>query len=208
MTVESANFITQLNQDYPEHSATISKNLAQHINLLKTVLLNTMPYGENVGFSSAHINRLRDLTSNFQSQLNTRDYDKRLMSDNATLDIRGMSGNISPEIAALSSNFEPTINDVSANAQTDIENVSAGTDANIKAMSANLATNVDTMSASMMVEIQVLSSTINAQKLSVSGTAADTVRVNGWRLFVQTATPAGYADGDLWFRPKEEISAS
>lgn len=200
MTVESAQFITQLNSDYPEESATISKNLAQHISLLKNVLLRTIPYSTTIDASQNSINNVSHLTANFQTQINSISSDYISLSAVITTDIRSLSSSLSQGIADISANFEPHIDSVSSIAQAEKNSMSGSVRAEITNMSAQLSTNISNMSSSIESQVQATSATINSTKLDVGSTAYAAERINSSKLYVQTATPGTIIEGDIWFK--------
>ena len=64
-----------------------------------------------------------------------------------------------------------------------------------------LASDLATMSADLASQIRTLSATMSANKLNVSATAYASERWGGRSLFVQSATPAAFVNGDIWMVP-------
>ena len=108
MTVESAQYITQINSDFPENSATISKNLAQHINLTKNVIVNVFgKYNQEVTYYDPKLNNVAGLTANLQSQINTISNNRLSASASLRGDIVSTSASLN---ASLLNNNETAVN--------------------------------------------------------------------------------------------------
>jgi len=189
MSLESANFISQLNENYPESTATASKSW-EHINLWKKVQKQSwLNINSEVSANSFELNQLVGIRTQVQSQINS--LNARILTASVSLD---------NDFRSASENLFVQLRNMSADLDLKIETLSSVLNTSIQALSQTYNTRILNLSGNLENSISTLSSNLNTTKLNLSATAAAADRWGNARQFFQTATPSNPVAGDLWFQ--------